>query len=65
MPIPSFEVTYECPIPSSVFRTLQPSGLGIGMNPRMNDNKLVTAARKLLEARSNQMVTEEEWAGLA
>ena len=29
------------------------------------NNKLVTAAVKLLEARSNQMVTEEEWEALA
>jgi hypothetical protein len=29
------------------------------------DNKLVTAAVRILEARSNQMVTEEEWDALA
>lgn len=29
------------------------------------DNKLVTAAISLLEARANQMVTAEEWEALA
>ncbi len=29
------------------------------------NSKLVTAAVKLLEARSNQMVTEEEWEAVA